>query len=102
MLFLWPPVLYRAGAGWYGSAKTKRRFAAQVQTLNAHYFMQFLFFVAFKNRVTAYRAVDQQPQYQTERASCAGYGLVAKFSSKITVNPEIKRRKQKSMPRTVQ
>ena len=32
---------------------------------------------------TVYRAADQQPQYQAERARCAGYGLVTKFSSKI-------------------
>ena len=55
--------------------------------------------MAFKKTVTAYRAVDQQPQYQAERASCAGYGLVAKFSSKITVNPEIKKEENKSQCR---
>ena len=84
MLFLWPPVLYRAGAGWYRSAKTKMRFAARAQTLNAHCFVRFASFAAFKTRDTVYRAADQQPQYQAERARCAGYGLVTKFSSKIT------------------
>ena len=80
MVLLWPPVLYRAGTGWHGIAKTKRRFAAQVQTLNAAVSL-FL-----RHFVTVYRAVHQQPQYQAERARCAGYGLVAKFSSKITNN----------------
>ena len=37
-----------------------------------------------------YRAADQQPQYQAERAGCAGCGLVAKFSSKITNSSESK------------
>ena len=37
---------------------------------------------------TVYRPVDQQPQYQAERARCAGYGLVAKFSPKITNSSE--------------
>ena len=83
MLFLWCLVLYRAGAGWYRSAKTKRRFAARAQTLNAHCFVRFASFAAFKKTPTVYRAVDQQPQYQAERARCAGCGLVAKFSSKI-------------------
>ena len=86
MIFLWCLVLYRAGAGWYRSAKTKRRFAARAQTLNAHCFVRFASFAAFKKRVTVYRAVDQQPQYQAERARCASYGLVAKFGSKITDN----------------
>ena len=84
MLFLCGSVLYRAGAGWYRSAKTKRRFAARAQTLNAHCFVRFASFAAFKKRPTVYRPVDQQPQYRAERARCAGYGLVTKFSSKIT------------------
>jgi hypothetical protein len=69
---------------WYRSAKTKRRFAARAQTLNAHCFVRFASFAAFKKRPTVYRPVDQQPQYRAERARCAGYGLVTKFSSKIT------------------
>ena len=84
MLFLCRLELYRAGAGWYRSAKTKRRFAARAQTLNAHCFVRFASFAAFKKGVTVYRAADQQPQYQAEQARCAGYGLVTKFSSKIT------------------
>ena len=84
MLFLWCLVLYRAGAGWYRSAKTKRRFAARAQTLNAHCFVRFGSFAAFKKKPTVYRPVDQQPQYQVERARCADCGLVAKFGSKIT------------------
>jgi len=76
--------LYRAGAGWYRSAKTKRRFAARAQTLNAHCFVRFASFAAFKKKDTVYRPVDQQPQCQAERARCAGYGLVTKFTSKIT------------------
>jgi hypothetical protein len=84
MLFLWGPVLYRAAAGWHRSAKTKRCFAARAQTLNAHCFVRFASFAAFKKWVTVYRAADQQPQYQAERARCAGCGLVAKFGSKIT------------------
>ena len=84
MLFLCGSVLYRAGAGWHGNAVKKRRFAARAQTLNAHCFVRFASFATFKQIVTVYRAGDQQPQYQAERARCAGYGLVTKFSSKIT------------------
>ena len=62
----------------------KRHFAARAQTLNAHCFVRFASFAAFKKRPTVHRAADQQPQYQAERARCAGYGLVTKFSSKIT------------------
>ena len=62
--------------------------------------MQFASFAAFKKRVQVYRAADQQPQYQAERARCAGYGLVTKFSSKITDSSESKikiKRKRKLM-----
>ena len=96
MLFLCGSVLYRAGAGWYRSAKTKRRFAARAQTLNAHCFVRFASFAAFKKRPTVYRAADQQPQYQAERARCAGYGLVAKFSPKITNSSESKKEERKN------
>ena len=94
MLFLWGPVLYRAGTGWHGNAKKKRRFAARAQTLNVHCFVRFASFVAFKKRPTVYRAADQQPQYQAERVICAGYGLVAKFSLKITNISESKRKEK--------
>ena len=97
MLFLCGSVLYRAGAGWYGSAKTKRRFAARAQTLNAHCFVRFASFAALKKRDTVYRPGDQQPQYQAGRAGCAGYGLVAKFSSKITSSESKRKRKRKRM-----
>jgi hypothetical protein len=100
MLFLWCLVLYRAGAGWYRSAKTKRRFAARAQTLNAHCFVRFAYFAAFKKAVAAYRPVDQQPQHQAERARCAGYGLVAKFSSKITNSSESKRKRKRKRMRS--
>jgi hypothetical protein len=92
--------LYRAGAGWYRSAKTKRRFAARAQTLNAHCFVRFASFAAFKKRVTVYRPVGQQPQYQAERARCAGYGLVAKFSPKITNSSESKRKRKRKRMRS--
>ena len=62
----------------------KRRFASRAQTLNAHCLVRFASFAAFKKKPSVYRAADQQPQYQAERARCAGYGLVTKFSSKIT------------------
>ena len=84
MTFLCRSALYRAGTDRHGNAKTKRCFAARAQTLNARCFVRFASFAAFKKRVTVYRAADQQPQYQAERARCAGYGLVTKFSSKIT------------------
>ena len=86
VLFLCGSALYRAGAGWHRSAKTKRRFAAQAHTLNAHClsFVRFASFAAFKKRVTVHRPVDQQPRYQSEQARCAGCGLVTKFGSKIT------------------
>ena len=84
MLFLWGPVLYRAGTGWRGNAIKKTAFCRAAQTLNAHCFVRFASFAAFKKRPTVYRPVDQQPQYRAERARCAGYGLVTKFSSKIT------------------
>ena len=70
--------------------KTKRRFASRAQTLNAHCSVRVASFVAFKKHVAVYRAVDQQPQYHAKRASCAGCGLVAKFSSKITNSSESK------------
>ena len=94
MLFLWLPVLYRAGTGWHGIAKTKRRFAARAQTLNAHCFVRFASFAAFKKIGAAYRPVDQQPQYQAERARCASCGLVAKFGSKITDSSRSKRKRK--------
>ena len=61
--------------------------------------MRFASFAAFKKMVTAYRPVDQQPQYQAERARCAGYGLVAKFSPKIT-NMESKRKRKRKLMRS--
>ena len=84
MLFLWGPVLYRAGTGWRGNAIKKTAFCRAAQTLNAHCCVRFASFAAFKKRPTVYRPMDQQPQYQAERSRCAGYGLVTKFSSKIT------------------
>ena len=56
--------------------------------------MRFASFAAFKKKVTVCRAGDQQPQYQAERARCAGYGLVTKFSSKITDSSESKRKRK--------
>ena len=47
-------------------------------------FRAICFFAASKTPPTVYRAGNQQPQYQAERARCAGYGLVTKFNSKIT------------------
>ena len=48
-----------------------------------------------------YRAADRQPQYQAERARCAGCGLVAKFSSKITcTNSSESKKKKKKKNRT--
>ena len=69
-----------------------RRLAARASTLNAHCFVRFA--SAFKKQVGVYRAADQQPKYQAERARCAGYGLVTKFSSNIT-NSSIKKNKNK-------
>jgi hypothetical protein len=46
--------------------------------------VRFASFAAFKKKDTVYRPGDQQPQRQAERARCAGYGLVTKFTSKIT------------------
>ena len=57
--------------------------ARPVISLNAHCFVRFAPFAAFKRRPTAYRSVNQQPQYQAERVGCAGDELVTKFSSKI-------------------
>ena len=51
MLFLLGSVLHRAGAGWHGNAIKKRRFASRAQTLNAHCFVRFASFAAFKNRL---------------------------------------------------
>ena len=62
----------------------KPRFATQARTLNTHCLVRFAYFAALKKKVTVYRAADEQPQYQAERARCAGCGLVTKFSSKIT------------------
>ena len=84
MLFLCRPALYWAGTGWRGNAIEKTAFRRAAQTLNAHCCVRFASFAAFLKRPTVYRAADQQPQYQAEWARCAGYGLVTKFSSKIT------------------
>ena len=100
MLFLCRSALYRAGAGWHGNAGGKRRFAARAQTLNAHCFVRFASFAAFTKRVTVYRPVDQQPQYQAEQARCVGYGLVAKFSPKITNSSESKRKRKRKLMRS--
>jgi len=62
--------------------------------------VRFASFAAFKNRVTAYRPVDQQPQYQAERARCASCGLVAKFGSKITDSLESKRKRKRKRMRS--
>ena len=48
MIFLLGSVFYRAGAGRHGNAIKKRRFAARAQTLNAHCFVRFSSFAAFK------------------------------------------------------
>jgi hypothetical protein len=56
--------------------------------------VRFASFAAFKKKPTVYRLVDQQPQYRAERARCAGYGLVTKFSSKITNSSESKRKRK--------
>ena len=58
--------------------------------MNAHCFVRFASFAAFKKKPAVYRAGDEQPQYQAERARCAGCGLVAKFRSKITNSSESK------------
>ena len=63
--------------------------------MNAHGIVRFASFAAFKKKPTVYRAADQQPQYQAERARCAGYGLVTKFSSKITNSSESKRKRKR-------
>ena len=66
--------------------KRRRRFAARAQTPNAPCFVRFASFAAFKKQPAVYRAADQQPQCHAERAGCAGNGLAAKFSSKITMH----------------
>ena len=64
--------------------------------LNTHCFVRFASFAAFTKRPTVYRAVDQQWQYQAQPMGCAGYGLVTKFSSKITnVNSSLSKPKLK-------
>ena len=97
MLFLCRPALYWAGTGWCGNARKITAFRRAAQTLNAHCFVRFAYFAAFKKTVTVYRAADQQPQYHAERARCAGYGLVTKFSSKITNSSESKIKIQRKL-----
>ena len=41
--------------------------------------------------------MDPQPQYQAERARCAGYGLVTKSSSKITNRSKSKRKRKRKL-----
>ena len=84
MLFLWPPVLYRAGAGWHGNTGGETAFRRAGPNFERPLLRAICFFCGVKKRPTVYRTGDQQPQYQAERAGCADYGLVAKFSSKIT------------------
>ena len=73
--------------------KKKKAFRRGAQTLNTHCFVRFASFAAFKTMPGAYPAVDQHSQYQAARARCAGYGLVAKLSSKITNSSESKRKR---------
>ena len=49
-----------------------------------------------KKRIPYTARADQQPQYQAERARCAGYGLVAKFSSKITNSSDQKEKEKEN------
>jgi hypothetical protein len=58
--------------------------------------VRFASFAALTKRDAVYRPGDQQPQYQAERARCAGYGLVAKFSSKITNSSESKEKEKEN------
>ena len=82
------------------NTKTKRRFAARAQTLNAHCFVRFASFAAFGKRPAACHAADPQPQYQPERARGAGCGLVAEFSSKSTNSSDKRTKKQTSLMRS--
>ena len=94
MVFLCGSVLYRAGAGWHGNAIKKTAF--RLAGPNAHCFVLFASFAAFKKKPTVYRAADQQPQYQAERARCAGYGLVKTFGIFFIV-PVADRRKGRKL-----
>ena len=94
MLFLCRSALYRAGAGWHGNAVTKTAFRRACPNFERPLLRAICFFCGVKKRDTVYRPVDQQPQYHAERARCAGYGLVTKFSSKITDSSESKRKRK--------
>ena len=84
MAFLLGSALCRAGTGWHGTAINKTAFRRAGPNFERPLLRAICFFCGVKKQVTAHRAGDQQPQYQAERAGCAGYGLVTKFSSKIT------------------
>ena len=92
MSFMWQPVLYRAGAGWHGNAFKKTAFRRAGPNFERPLLRALCFFCGVKQKPKVYRAGDQQPQYQAERARCAGYGLVTKISSKITIG--IKKKKK--------
>ena len=79
MLLLWGPVLYREEAGWHRNAILKNGVSPRGPKLWTP-----IASCGVKKKPTVHRVGDQQPQYQAERAGCAGYGLVAKSSSKIT------------------
>ena len=93
MLFLLGSVLYREGTGWHGNAIKKTAFRLAGPNFERPLLRAICFFCGVLKKDTVYRAADQQPQYQAERARCAGYGLVTKFSSKITNG--IKKKKKK-------
>ena len=100
MFFLCGSLLYRAGAGWHGNAIKKPAFRRAGPNFERQLLRAICFFCGVKKRVTVYRAGDQHPQYQAERARCAGCGLVAKFSSKITNSSESKRKRKRKRMRS--
>ena len=100
MLFLCRSALYRAGSGWHGNAVKKTAFRRACPNFERQLLRAICFFCGIKKKVTVHRAGDQQPQYQAERARCAGYGLVTKFSSKITNSSESKRKRKRKRMRS--
>ena len=92
MLFLCRSALYRAGVGWHGNAINKTAFRCACPNFKRPLLRAICFFCGVKKGPAVYRAADQHLQYQTELAGYAGYGLVTKFSSRITNSSESKRK----------
>jgi hypothetical protein len=101
MLFLWGSVLYREGAGWHGNAIKKTAFRRAGPNFERPLLRAICFFCGVLKKSLQYtaRRINSR-SIRSERARCAGYGLVTKFSSKITNSSEIKKKRKRKLMRS--